>query len=505
MGRRKRSGDTSDTPSAGDQGHSPELNLQNDDKPEVVRGDGFTMSSPSERADAPAEASTTKASVEGVAAVPAPPEGDEAPKRPGPWGSPQTANAELGAPTSEASPATPHPAFSRMRALRFVRGRHSLVFFAYALIGTVLLVAVKAAVQHLSYAIALYFVAVLGVLGSYFVLNMTNLAGLRLRYDQLGDNLYYLGFIYTLGTLTYTLYVFQVDVSNIFEIISSFGIALTSTILGVVGRICAHMMRLDPHEVEDAVRSDLLDLTSRVRAALDVVVRDMTIFGDQTRQVLTELQNDVAQNIGEKVTALTALSDKVLKAVDTSFEVSNANSARVNELGTQTVAALKGLVSRIEAVDAPSNLIEEKLLPATDQIERVVALMAEVSGRELERADSLKLVTDSMASAIQSVQEHIALISAATSQEVIAERTTVAAEALRDMTEQVTRLRDHMKALVQSETEAVTGLRNEYANAVAVVRTQGESIKVELDRFRRLTSDTQDALVDLARAMKAAL
>jgi hypothetical protein len=486
-----------------------------------------------------------RATADGTAESPAV---DAAPLEAGPSpGRPPEAGIEPGIEQGPAEPvaqhyaASDHPIHSRMRALRYVRFNHSVVFFLYALIGAILLILIKSATHQSSFAIVLYFVVVLVIMGSYFVINMIDLMGLKLRYDQLGDNLYYLGFVYTLGTLTHTLYIFQGDVSNIYEVISSFGIALSSTVLGVVLRIVAHMMRLDPQEVEDAARTELIDLTSRLRASLDTVVRDLTIFGDQTRQALNELQHDVSSNISgnteklvaaadrvlqsidgsfsrftENTTRLNQLSEKTVEAVaagssrilgsvDSSFSKFAENTARLNQLSERTSEALTSLIAKISAMEAPSNLIEKKLAPATEQLERLVAALGENSRAEEERVRHLKALVDSMSATITSVREQVNLISSAASQEEIASRVKLASSALKETSESAVSLRDHLKTLVQSETHAVAELRGEYERAIGAIRGHNQAMQVELERFRSLTTQTQDALVELAQALKEAL
>lgn len=58
-----------------------------------------------------------------------------------------------------------------------------------------------------------------------------------IRPEILGDNIYYLGFLLTLVSLAYTLYKFTSTNNEIDEIIQNFGIALSSTLIGVIGRV----------------------------------------------------------------------------------------------------------------------------------------------------------------------------------------------------------------------------------------------------------------------------
>ena len=59
---------------------------------------------------------------------------------------------------------------------------------------------------------------------------------LQLREDQAGDNLYYLGLLFTLVSLAWALYIFDPGLGAK-QIISSFGIALATTITGLFLRV----------------------------------------------------------------------------------------------------------------------------------------------------------------------------------------------------------------------------------------------------------------------------
>ena len=86
---------------------------------------------------------------------------------------------------------------------------------------------------------------------------VTTVPRIRLRLDQAGDNLYYLGFTYTLCSLAITLYRFHAAEGPTDYIVSNFGIALATTIVGVVARVWLHQMREDPLELEREARSEI--------------------------------------------------------------------------------------------------------------------------------------------------------------------------------------------------------------------------------------------------------
>jgi hypothetical protein len=100
----------------------------------------------------------------------------------------------------------------------------------------------------------------------------------HLRLDQAGDNLYYLGFTYTLCSLSITLYRFHSKEDAVDYIVSNFGIALATTIVGVVLRVWLHQMREDPLELEREARIEITDAVGRLRTEIDQAVREFNHF-----------------------------------------------------------------------------------------------------------------------------------------------------------------------------------------------------------------------------------
>ena len=115
---------------------------------------------------------------------------------------------------------------------------------------------------------------------------------LELRRDQLGDNVYYLGFILTLVSLTATLVRFSENSSDT-EIISNFGLALVATIVGIVGRTWLNQMRRDPLSIEKESRLELAKASSQLRAQVMSSVEDFASLHRQMKQVQEEAMVDV--------------------------------------------------------------------------------------------------------------------------------------------------------------------------------------------------------------------
>ena len=121
----------------------------------------------------------------------------------------------------------------------------------------------------------------------------------RLRDDQTGDNLYYMGFIFTLTSLAVALYQFEPNI-GFDEIVRNFGVAVSSTITGITLRVIFNQMRQDPIEVEHSARQELAEASPRVRQQLDDTVIAFNHFHTQTIQSLEEAREELRKRLASQ-------------------------------------------------------------------------------------------------------------------------------------------------------------------------------------------------------------
>lgn len=121
---------------------------------------------------------------------------------------------------------------------------------------------------------------------------------LRLRSDQSGDNFYYMGFIFTLTSLAVTLIQYA-DGTNAAEIIRNFGVAVASTIAGIVLRIVFNLFRRDPIEVEHESRLELSEASRRVRQELNAMLVEFSHFGRSQQQMAIETMEEYKKRAEE--------------------------------------------------------------------------------------------------------------------------------------------------------------------------------------------------------------
>ena len=160
--------------------------------------------------------------------------------------------------------------------LYFVTGRHAVLFFIFAIGGSVLLAFTKNINLPGEIIVACSF----GVMLTYafFILIVP---ATRLRLDVAADNMYYLGFLYTLSSLAVAIYVDEAS-----KVLANFGVAITCTIIGIAFRVALNQLRVDPYDVEAASRVELSSATRRVSKELDQSIKELTKFRTMSMQVM---------------------------------------------------------------------------------------------------------------------------------------------------------------------------------------------------------------------------
>ena len=116
----------------------------------------------------------------------------------------------------------------------------------------------------------------------------------KIEPEIIGDNCYYLGFLLTLASLSHTLYQMSDPTVNggrpvdIPEVISGFGVALSSTILGVFLRVFMMHLRPDFVAKEREVRADINRAFMDFRKGMSGMLSQMKGYATESVQMASE-------------------------------------------------------------------------------------------------------------------------------------------------------------------------------------------------------------------------
>ena len=301
---------------------------------------------------------------------------------------------------------------------------NGLLFFAIVVLGSGYIIFSK---LHDFGAFAVTAVPVLIMIG-YAVLLGARL--FRLRDDQAGDNLYYMGFLFTLTSLAVSLYQFS-SAGSAEQIVQNFGIAIASTISGIALRILFNQMRRDPVEVEATARLELAEASRRVKRELESAILEFGYFRRTTQQSMGDAVDEVRESM-DKVRGLFAGEvERLAAAAGQPLEATNQRSAEtldhLNERTVQildvsrqlvqegeqlarsttnVVKAIDFMLAKLSALQMPDRATDGKLAPMIQSLTQAVNSLGQSTEAQAKNIETnLKHTQNAVVAIAQVLQE----------------------------------------------------------------------------------------------------
>ena len=191
-----------------------------------------------------------------------------------------------------------------------------------------------------------------------------------MRPDRLGDNFYYLGFIYTLASLSAAL--IQLRYSPQFEdLLGNFGIALVTTVVGVAGRVLFVQMRGEIDEVEERVRRDLVSASADLRAQLVISLREFETFHTGILQASNEAVTKTTQQVETQIEQLGKVAEAAVRRVDSKIDANDDRTERLAELLSKISDAVAQL-PLMSKVELPNERLQRQILSFTSELELLI-------------------------------------------------------------------------------------------------------------------------------------
>ncbi len=234
--------------------------------------------------------------------------------------------------------------------------------------------------------------------------------GLKLRLDQAGDNAYYLGLIFTLLSMAWSLWmVGQVaaeaalsgEARSVVElVIGDFGLALGSTLAGIVCRIVLHQMRVDPVGVEEASRLELAVAAERTRSQLADISSQLSQFFEALRQKsedgTRELQEGYQRTMAEVAARVAQATETSVESMSSASEQMRVSVDGFAEASREAMAAFKEASERLAAVEPPPTKLSQRYGALAERV-------AEVSTQLSGSVGALSAAASQMESAARSI------------------------------------------------------------------------------------------------------
>lgn len=308
-----------------------------------------------------------------------------------------------------------------------------LVFFTVVLAGSLYIIFSKLYSLPALYVTS---VPVLIMVGYALLLGLARF--FRLRDDQSGDNLYYMGFLFTLTSLAMSLFQFSPS-GSAEQIVQNFGVAIASTIAGISLRIFFNQMRRDPVEVEHIARLELADASRKVRRELDSTALEFSYFRRSVQQSVTDMiqeMNDLLKEGKDKFitqlgdfasTSSKPIEDATKRSGDSIEQYNRRISEQLDKVATQVTSeserlskstaaiinSMNTVASKLQQLQTPDNIIEIKLNPMVQGLSRAVNNFGKSTEAQAQLVENNLVQTQALA---HSMAELLAFLKAAESQ-----------------------------------------------------------------------------------------
>jgi hypothetical protein len=335
----------------------------------------------------------------------------------------------------------------------------------------------------------------------------------RLRADQAGDNCYYLGLIYTLSSLSYAIFTFDPN-DTATTIVQGFGIALATTIVGLVLRVFFNQSRVDLVQTEDTARIELADAAGRLKAELSSAVVSFNDFGRQTRQSLEEFRAEVLKSLAEareaadvavrnaSAEANAALTAQTTEALAKAKRLSSATEKVVegierhaNVLG-KVEAATDGISKGLAALQDAAAVTQEAMKAQADQAAQLHQIQSDTHSTSRELKDSVSQLLENMR-AFEGMAGRFDTMIGARLDEVRLAPEKIVAEANTRLERVLSDLNGNLEKTVAAQRELTAKLAAQVGDSVALVERHNLALDAELLKSRDNVAKVHSALVEM--------
>lgn len=359
-------------------------------------------------------------------------------------------------------------------------------FLAFAFVGSLLIVVAKA--EGVSATLSAV-VAVIVMLGYAYLVRHTDMG--RVRADQAGDNCYYLGLVYTLSSLAFTIFTFD-PANTATAIVQGFGVALATTVAGLILRVFFSQTRVDLVEIEDEGRVELTEAANQLKTSLSHISSDMNAFSRGTRQMLDEARADALAAANEAFAEFGAQSKRLGASTARVVNAMEGQADRFERLN----AAVAGAASGLDGISAGAQAASATLAMVDAQAKTITAQQVVAKTEASAMASMLETQTKAVADlqgAIRAMQASIgdglAALEAAPS--------TALKRAADDMIGATARMQDQVTKLGEASREVIAGIKEELADTARAVKAHNGTMEDDLARSRSNVSKVHGALVEM--------
>lgn len=315
-----------------------------------------------------------------------------------------------------------------------------------------------------------------------------SLPRLELRRDQVGDNAYYLGFLFTLISLTVTLIQYSSNSEDDF-IVSNFGVALAATVVGIFLRSVLSQMRKDIVGVEREMHATLRDASMRLRSQISMASESFGSLHRQMAQVTEESVVAIAASHKALADGLNEIVEEQARALNEQIQQSSdAIGQRTDNMCEELEKTTQALV---ESVKAEQSALTNAAKAAKNAISKFEFIQVDTS--------ALEGIEDSVRNFSGSISSKLNEVAKASSQDVeylsrVSKTIGETANAAESSLEQRLALADQQASLMRAISERMQNIETSLASRgadIANLDSQTQVIEQIVARLQKIEEQLQ--------------
>ncbi|MDR7283165.1 formate dehydrogenase maturation protein FdhE [Pseudomonas corrugata] len=246
---------------------------------------------------------------------------------------------------------------------------------------------------------------------------------IKLTVAKFADSVYYLGFLFTVGSIIICLVDIQSIGENLTGMAMRFGAALISTAIGMIARTLYVGFKPDQDDAVKSVEEQAIIASENLALMFDSTYQQLLVYRDNvlgaSKEAITGVQEEIAELSKHSMVAMDAYFANATEKGNEAFDamLKDARSASDNLLVTinglsqkseQTLERMeahslefgKKAQERLEQTLFPDNLFAQKLKPSIDTL---AGTTDGVNAGILTLADDVKTAARSVGTAIRSL------------------------------------------------------------------------------------------------------
>jgi hypothetical protein len=326
------------------------------------------------------------------------------------------------------------------------------------------------------------------------------------REDRLGDDLYYLGLLFTLVSLAWSLHAYG-QYQGVNLIISNFGIALFTTIVGLALRVVLYKWRGDElEEPELRARIELAETVDRLKVQLTSCIEDMNGFRFGLAQSMAELVKDGTEKIAVAIEeGLIVVHDRaslVKAAAEQALAGLPGHLNKLNDAAVQLSTELQGLWRRVQRIEIPPDLLQKELAPTLKILARHGRAVEKPTAAEELRSQQLEGALSSIETLARRADEHLQrAVEHVSVVDGFNARLAGAGREIETLTAAISASNEKLVSQTAQMSQTLVRLSQDSEASLDTIKSNREALDLELEKSRQAVDKVHGALLSMTTAI----